>query len=361
MLVLPFAARARASCSTYSRPIPLGVCGSSVRSHCGCVTGTLGSTVKDFSGTQYILSNNHILALFNNGVAGDDITQPACAGTSKTVAHLTRFITLSTSANNTVDAAIAKVVSGQVNTTDYILNIGSVSSTTSCAYGLYVQKQGAGSGLSSGQILSCDVSLNLIDPCTGYTYPFVSQIESGGWSVPPQPADSGSLLVTQGTPTAVGLIFATGQNVIYANPIGTVLSDFEDSMALPSGTAAAGPAGTQPALTDEQILAGETVDTYSHQLLSTPGVWGVGAYANPNGNMYIRASVDAVTPELQQEIPSTLGGFSVVINARRAQPLRERLVPRVVHRRSSFLQASKGGQELANAISVFGKPLSAFA
>ena len=159
---------ASTSCSLQSRPIQLGVCGSGARGYCGCLSGTLGSTVKDSSGNQYILSNNHILALYNTDRAGDAIRQPSCGGTQDTVANLTRFIPLSTSGNNSVDAAIAKVVAGKVNTSDSILGIGAVSGTTGCFVNQFVKKQGAGSGLTSGQILFCNMNAFVTDSCSGH-------------------------------------------------------------------------------------------------------------------------------------------------------------------------------------------------
>jgi len=122
-------------------PIKLGTSGSNVKdiNASFCCTGTLGSLVKDSSGNQYILSNNHVFARSNAGKAGELIMQrgyvdtvPACSknGTIK-VANLTNFVKLNfTGGNNTVDAAIAKVVSGQVSSTGTILEVGTITSAT---------------------------------------------------------------------------------------------------------------------------------------------------------------------------------------------------------------------------------------
>ncbi len=310
LLLSSSAAATASSCGSYGRPIPLGVCGSSVRKHCGCNTGTLGSTVKDSSGKQYSLSNNHVLALWNTGVTGDQITQPDCVtgSSTTTVAKLTKFITLSTRGDNTVDAAIAQVVSGQVNTTDNILDIGSVSSTIGCASQLPVQKQGAGSGRTNGSIVFCTDMLAPTDPCTGNTYNFINVI-SALMNVIPQHGDSGALLVTQGTPQAVGLIFATGGSELFANPITTVLSDFGVTMAGPSGAVAP---TTLPPPSDEEIAMEGVISSYGHDLMKIPGVWGVGGRMGSDGRWLIKVSVEAVTPEISA-IPSTLGGFPVVI------------------------------------------------
>src|SRR5215469_11494384 len=87
-----------------SPPIKLGTSGSNVNdiNNSFCCTGTLGSVVKDSSGNQYILSNNHVLALSNAGKAGQTIMQrgyvdtvPPCSKNGTiSVANLTKFVTL---------------------------------------------------------------------------------------------------------------------------------------------------------------------------------------------------------------------------------------------------------------------------
>src|SRR5215468_10995521 len=114
------------------KPIKLGTSGSNVNdiNASFCCTGTLGSLVKDTGGNLYILSNNHVLARSNAGKTGEDIMQrgyvdtvPVCSknGTIN-VATLSKFVTLNFSGgNNTVDAATAKIISGQVSTNGTIL------------------------------------------------------------------------------------------------------------------------------------------------------------------------------------------------------------------------------------------------
>jgi hypothetical protein len=273
----------------------------------------LGSTVKDSSGTQYILSNNHVLALFNTGKTGDAITQPDCAVSQDTVAHLSKYITLSTTGANVVDAAMAKVVPGDVSTNDNILNVGSVSSATSCVLYALVEKQGCATNLTPGQVLSCDFSMTLPDDCTGNQYTFVNQMYALGNAGFMQPGDSGSLLVTRGTPVAMGLIWAMGGGGYYAwaNPILVVLEVLGVSMAAPSGTT------PQPAATPsaQQIAAGGIVDKYDMDFMKIPGVWGVAALGDPHdGQITITIVAVNITPELNQAVPPTLGGFPTAIS-----------------------------------------------
>src|SRR5215471_15942312 len=162
-----------------SPPIKLGTSGSNVKdiNNSFCCTGTLGSVVKDANGIHYILSNNHVLARSNAGKAGETIMQrgyvdtvPVCSknGTIN-VANLTKFVTLNFSGgNNTVDAAIAKVIAGQVSKTGQILEIGTVSSTTvSPTLGLAVEKSGRTTAKTTGKIGAINVTVTVsgYGPC----------------------------------------------------------------------------------------------------------------------------------------------------------------------------------------------------
>src|SRR5437868_4770795 len=59
-------------------PIQLGTSGGNIKdiSKGFCYGGTLGALVKDASGNQYILSNNHVLARTNVAALGENIIQP---------------------------------------------------------------------------------------------------------------------------------------------------------------------------------------------------------------------------------------------------------------------------------------------
>ncbi len=59
-------------------PISLGTSGGNVYdiSRRFCCSGTLGALVADSSNTQFILSNNHVLADSDKATPGDAISQP---------------------------------------------------------------------------------------------------------------------------------------------------------------------------------------------------------------------------------------------------------------------------------------------
>src|SRR5262249_17919724 len=120
-------------------PIQLGTSGGNIndRSKGFCYGGTLGALVEDTSGTEYILSNNHVLARTNAAASGEDIIQPGLIDQSPAcfnkeinddiVADLSAFVpilfkTKGTMPTNTVDAAIAKVRVGNVDPTGFIID-----------------------------------------------------------------------------------------------------------------------------------------------------------------------------------------------------------------------------------------------
>src|SRR6202048_4587319 len=95
-----------------------------------CCGGTLGSLVTR-GGTQYILSNTHILARSDLAQLGESIVQPALIDTStctssgaRTVANLSAFYNLENGTLPKIDAAIAQVVPGNVDPSGNILYLG---------------------------------------------------------------------------------------------------------------------------------------------------------------------------------------------------------------------------------------------
>src|SRR5204863_3805006 len=116
---------------------PLGVSGgnakdsSTVSGQTLCCAGTLGALVSR-GGSLYILSNNHAIARSDSATAGDPIVQPGlidnnCA-TPPTVATLSQFFNMETGPAPKIDAALALINSGAVETTGTILQLGGTAS-----------------------------------------------------------------------------------------------------------------------------------------------------------------------------------------------------------------------------------------
>jgi hypothetical protein len=343
------------------RPFELGISGGNVRSvnrtkrYVDCCEGTLGSLVQDTNGTQYLLSNNHVLARQStrDGRAkiGEAIIQPGliyngCAPEpNSVVANLSAWtpITMTKGARNVDDAAIAKVVSGQVDPAGQIWNIGPIAPefvpSASVALNLVVQKQGRTSCWSSGIVEGIDATIvvRYLKECGSIKAGmarFVDQIvlapfEESDFSYP---GDSGSLIVTQDAcPRAVGLLFAggteNGENITIANPIESVLNALNVTMVgtcTPGSTASLPLAQNSAASSvqsgsppdDEYVRRVANVksvkDRHEDDLMSIPGVVGVAVGTdNSAGEPTIHIYVSKDTPQMRDRFPTQLEGVPV--------------------------------------------------
>jgi hypothetical protein len=242
---------------TENSPVELGTSGSNAKDtitsggKTTCCGGTLGALVTR-GGTQYILSADHVLARSGAGTAGDPIVQPGLietncspSGTS-TVANLTQgSFNLQNPSSATVDAAIAQVVSGAVDTSGNILLLGSSTDANgvpaagipnggkgqAASVNLPVAKSGRTTGLTCSTVgaTSVNVSVAYATNCDGsgtkFTVTYANQISilggdfSGG-------GDSGSLIVAQSNATPVALLYAGSNTDTVGNPVSDVLNFF---------------------------------------------------------------------------------------------------------------------------------------
>lgn len=238
-------------------PIKLGTSGGNAKdaSAAFCCSGTLGSLVSR-NGTNFILSNNHVLAKSDKGTLGDPISQPGLVDTNPpcsaaatlTVAKLSQFVNLQTAAIPE-DAALAQVasVSGQpqVDPTGAILQLGVVSNglaqaappagtTIAPALNMPVAKSGRTTGLTCSKISVIDLSNVQVDyspscgsNATAFTVTYNHQIDITSTSFSGA-GDSGSLVVDSATAQPVGLLFAGTSTDTVASPIQDVLNDLPD-------------------------------------------------------------------------------------------------------------------------------------
>lgn len=213
-----------------------------------CCAGTLGALIQ-VGGNKRILSNYHVFEMDivngGNGIksaTGDPIIQPGLidigcnANNAQNVATLVATRALP---NNNVDCSSANIISGMVDPSGAILEIGTLSSATVAAsVGQDVKKSGRTTGLSRSTVdaLNATVSVSYEDECAGstaFTRTFTGQIIiknkgsrflAGG--------DSGSLMVEDVTsnPRAVGLLFAGSSSLAVANPIDEVLNFLNATM-----------------------------------------------------------------------------------------------------------------------------------
>jgi hypothetical protein len=333
-----------------TRPILLGSSGGNIndRSNAWCCSGTLGALVTK-NGVQYILSNNHVLARTNEGAVGDAIIQPGlideaptCAqDTGDTIAHLSEWKAMSfkKGTSNTVDAAIARVQTGQVSTAGEILGVGVVSATPALAtLNMAVRKSGRTTGTTTGVVAAFPVTINVKygSTCGGGrgTGLFTNQIRvtPGSFSAG---GDSGSLIVTtDSTPAAVGLLFAGGTNDTFANPIQAVLNAFPGvtmvgSASLgapgwfsrwfvrlvPSVAVANAGAPGHPITPASQRAAERAKNRHEAALLAIPGVVGVGVGVSETvaGDAVVEVYVEKATPAARSAVPGQVDGVHVKV------------------------------------------------
>ena len=225
----------------FPRPVPIGVS----TGHPAITAGTIGCRVKDTAGNVYALSNNHVYANENDASIGDNILQPGpydgggkVEGRDDVIGTLFRYepIVFSTSANNTIDAAIALSSTSQLGNATPSDGNGTPKSTTASALlniNASVKKYGRTTRLTKGKISAVNATVN-VGYGPGKTARFVGQIviTPGSFSAG---GDSGSLIVLDGSKgrnpaddlKPVGLLFAGSSTVTVANPIGAVLSAFD--------------------------------------------------------------------------------------------------------------------------------------
>jgi hypothetical protein len=204
-------------------------CGVSV-GHTKITAGTLGCLVQKANvsaGSRYILSNNHVLANCNSCATGDDTIEPGPGdGGTIPIANLSAWEPLQFGGPvNHMDAAIAEVINVPDVHPD-IRTIGRIAHPVMLP-SLYqsVRKHGRTTLHTVGVIM--DVSADL---WVGYGVNrawFEDQIAVAGvGGVFSAPGDSGSLIVDAVKRQPVGLLFAGGIALTFANPITPILARF---------------------------------------------------------------------------------------------------------------------------------------
>jgi hypothetical protein len=231
-----------------------------------CCGGTLGALVEDGKKNQYILSNNHVLAESDQGKAGDTIDEPGMiddgcvplshAGSTLRSVGILKYVVPLTRSQSNVDAALASVAPGAVDSGGSILQLaapnhlagandalgaappvggdGEVLSASNLN-GLSLAKSGRTTGLTCSTVAAVDLSVKVdyFKDCAEtqpyFTKTFTNQIGIAGDRFSDS-GDSGALVVDAANAEPVGLFFAggtdgNGHGLSIANPIGDVLHE----------------------------------------------------------------------------------------------------------------------------------------
>jgi hypothetical protein len=208
-----------------------GTSGGNINDHSSafCCSGTLGSLITDGT-TKYILSNNHVLARGDQAVAGEDISQPGLIDNGCRVPPIVADFTGAAPLGSNVDAAVAQLRSGLMDSTGFIEDVGVPSSTIqNPSVGLAVAKSGRTTGFTTGTVSSVNTSVNVqyqkgCNAGKKFTVSYTNQvvINSSTFSAG---GDSGSLIVTNNAShNPVALLYAGSSTSTIGNPIAEVLT-----------------------------------------------------------------------------------------------------------------------------------------
>jgi hypothetical protein len=313
-----------------------------------CCGGTLGSLVQR-NGLFYILSNNHVLARSDSASLGDNIIQPGlidsnCNPTSASVvAHLSQFTRLETPGTN-VDAAIALINAGAVDTNGTILSLGSTATGNvpdpgpphagagmAANVGMNVAKSGRTTGLKCSTVGAIRVSTRVqyqtgCGTGTTFTVTYQNQISVSGGTFSAV-GDSGSLIVSQGSADPVALLYGGSDTDSVGNPVQDVLTAMADTVGnkpvfvgsasahqviactLPGFSAAKTPAQSSLAIETQSLApAAAARDLHANQLLANAYVQAVGVAASIDhpGEPAVLLVVDPSQP--RTDLPAMLEG-----------------------------------------------------
>ena len=303
-----------------------GVSGGNVNDRTSrfCCSGTLGALVTDGT-TNYILSNNHVLGRSDQAVAGEDVSQPGLIDSNCNVATVVADFTAFSPFGSNVDAAIAQLRPGTMDSTGAIEDIGVISrAVVTPTVGMSVAKSGRTTGFTTGSISSINTSVNVQYQrncgsgkkfTVGYTNQIV--ITPGSFSAG---GDSGSLIVTNNSAhNPVGLLYAGSSSATIANRASEVLTRLSTVIGrsltfVGSGTASPTILSSQtsddvapfirgrgqmrqlPEQAADRALA--VLELHRANLMATPGVIGagVGATAEDETEPAIVIYVDRTAP-----------------------------------------------------------------
>jgi len=328
-------------------PIELGTTGGNVNDSTTqgniitCCSGTLGALVTR-GGSQFILSANHVLARSDQATLTppEQISQPGLVDNNckpgNTVANLTQFAPLKTS---NVDAAIAAVVAGAVDTTGKILELGTpntqpgappnpgapVNPPLPAKINMPVAKSGRSTALtcSSVQSINTTAPVDYHTSCgdgTKFTVTFTNLIMVSGGSFSAS-GDSGSLIVNSQTAQPVALLFAGNSTNTVGNPIQPVLAALKDPVtnampmvvggaqhAIACPATAAAQASTV-ALSEAEVKRATDVKTqHEAALMVDPAVIGVGVGASEDSPEEAAVVIYVDKEKAHAPIPAVIDG-----------------------------------------------------
>ncbi|MCI0349975.1 MAG: S1 family peptidase [Acidobacteriales bacterium] len=305
-------------------PVKLGTSGGNVndRSNAFCCSGTLGALVTK-GGTNYILSNNHVLARSGQAVAGEDVSQPGAIDVGCNIANTSIVADLSEAQplGSNVDAALAQVRSGAVDSTGAILHVGVPASTIGTpAVGMPVAKSGRTTFLTCASIgsVNTSVSVRYQQGCgkgKKFTVNYTNQvvINSSSFSAG---GDSGSLIVNSNTAQPVALLYAGSSSTTIGNPATEVAQKLGVSFVggPQHSVSCTGAAAAAVALPDHEVDRARNVkERYAPGLMRDDAIQGVGVGAHPENPGEAAIVIYVEEGRAHGRIPSLIEGVRTVV------------------------------------------------
>jgi hypothetical protein len=305
-----------------------------------CCSGTLGALLQA-NNVKYILSNNHVLARADQAAPGEDISQPGLIDSSCRPSTIVADFTAAPPLGSNVDAAVAQLRTGTMDSTGFIEDIGVPgSATVAPSVGLSVAKSGRTTGFTTGNISSINtsVSVQYQKNCGSgkkFIVRYTNQVVIGSSSFSAG-GDSGSLIVTNNAShNPVALLFAGSSTTTIGNPINDVLAQLNTATGLTfsfggggGGNSPArldGQSGMQPYLPGVRDLmqqlpqqaadrATAVLEVHRANLMFQPGVIGagVGASGRADGEAAIVIYVNK-NARVRANLPDDLDGIPVTV------------------------------------------------
>jgi hypothetical protein len=230
--------------------------------------------------------------MMGKAAKGDSVSQPGLIDNQCKVPRTVGTFTLAAPITSNVDAGIAELIDGTMDSNGSILGIGSPSAQlVAAAANMKVQKSGRSSGVTHGAIqsYSTDLKVDYSDGCKGAmagVVPFTNQIvivgSSGAFSAS---GDSGSLVMTE-SKQPVGLLFAGSSSLTVANPIKEVLDTLSKLTGAPIGFGSSNAFAAESAQTMEFSMQAKKAfvskQEISSKLMAEDSVIGVGVSGTPS-------------------------------------------------------------------------------
>ncbi len=202
-------------------------CGASIGHYDSRQTGTFGGLVIRSDNKICILSNNHVLANYNQASIGDIISHPGGCDLGSVqgmiIANLLDYVHLSPGQANEADAALAHTARAVVTQQYEVIDFNPEPLDAADVLGLTVVKEGRTTGYTKGTVEGVS-GTRWADYPIGRLAFVNTMVIRGSFGPFSLGGDSGALVIDEVSGSPVGLLFGgDGQTFSFVNPIRRVM------------------------------------------------------------------------------------------------------------------------------------------